>query len=141
MIKSFCGAFRFLSNFYPVKIEYEGITFPSVEHAYQAAKTLNVSERKKISELASAGKAKRAGKNLTLRPDWNDVRVEIMRHLVRKKFSYPDMKKLLICTGTEVLIEGNNWGDTFWGIDFRSSLGKNVLGKILMELRKEFAAK
>lgn len=132
MISEFQGDFRFLSNFWPCVIEFEGIKFSSVEHAYQAAKTLDIKERKRIAKLLTPGKAKRAGKELMLRPDWEEIKLSIMRELLIKKFSHRELMFRLKLTEGE-LIEGNNWGDTFWGIC--RGQGENHLGKLLMEIR------
>ena len=132
MISEFQGDFRFLSNFWPCVIEFEGIKFSSVEHAYQAAKTLDIKERKRIAKLLTPGKAKRAGKELMLRPDWEEIKLPIMRELLIKKFSHRELMFRLKLTEGE-LIEGNNWGDTFWGIC--RGKGENHLGKLLMEIR------
>ncbi len=142
MISRFYGRYRFLNNFYHAVIEYEGLTFPSVEHAYQAAKTLDHSIRKEFTHgYMSAGDAKRRGNSIDLRGDWLNVRVEIMRHLIRKKFKHEGLKRLLINTGDEQLIEGNYWHDEFWGVDVtrRPWRGENWLGRILMEVREEFS--
>lgn len=140
-ITRFYGLTRFLSNFYPVEIEYEGITYPSVEHAFQAAKTLNAEFRKQfLLQDISAGDAKRMGQKLELRKDWENVKIEVMRHLVRKKFTENEaLKHKLLGTGDETLSKGNYWQDTFWGVDLsvRPAKGQNHLGKILMEVRKE----
>ena len=87
MIKEFQGENRFLSNFHPCRIDWEGIIYPSVEHAYQASKTLDKNERLKIANLSTPGRAKRAGQKLEIRPDWEEVKVPIMESLVRQKFT------------------------------------------------------
>lgn len=132
MIPEFQGEFRFLSNFWPCVIEFEGIKFPSVEHAYQAAKTLDIKERQRIAKLFTPGKAKRAGKELKIRPDWEEIKIPIMRELLMKKFSHRELMFRLKKTEGE-LIEGNEWGDIFWGIC--RGQGENHLGKLLMEIR------
>ena len=134
MLSEFQGEFRFLSNFWPCKVEFEGIIFPSVEHAYQAAKTLDWEKRVEISLLSSPGEAKRAGKNLTLRPDWEEIKIPIMRELLIKKFSDRELLNRLRQTKSQELLEGNHWGDTFWGIC--RGQGENHLGKLLMEIRE-----
>src|SRR4051794_10492805 len=68
-IDSFQGEYRFLSNFWPAEVVYEGVTYPSVEHAYQAAKTLSIEERKRIASLPTPGEAKKEGQKLIKRPD------------------------------------------------------------------------
>src|SRR5579864_1848661 len=86
-ITSFTGEYRFLSNFWPCSITYEATDYPSVEHAFQAAKTLNQNERLLIRSLPSPAQAKRAGKKVVLRPDWEQTKVGIMRSLLHEKFS------------------------------------------------------
>ena len=133
-INCFDGEFGFLSNFCPSKIEFEGIVFPTVEHAFQAAKTLDLEERKRIAKLETAGKAKRAGRKVVLREDWEEIKVAIMFELCLEKFSQPIFKELLLATGNARLVEGNTWNDTFWGVC--NGIGKNNLGNILMEIRR-----
>lgn len=135
-IEQFIGDFRFLSNFFPVEVEYDGHVYKSVEHAYQAAKTLDDNIRKTIREAETASKAKKIGKNITLREDWNDVKIDIMESLLREKFSKQLFKQLLKNTGDAELIEGNTWGDDFWGV--YNNYGHNHLGKLLMKIRNEF---
>lgn len=113
----------------------DGLEYPSVEHAYQAAKTLNVYERDRIRKCRFPGLAKAAGKSVTLRYDWDSVRLSTMEHLVRQKFSAQPLRQQLFETGDAELIEGNTWGDTFWGV-FNGE-GENHLGKILMKVREE----
>ena len=138
MISEFQGEFRFLSNFWPCEVELEGIRFPSVEHAYQSAKTLDLKKRKQISEMTSPGEAKRAGNTLILRPDWEEIKIEVMRELLRQKFDitkHYDLWLELHMTKPEELVEGNWWEDTFWGVC--KGKGENHLGKLLMEIRYE----
>ena len=140
MITRFSGQYDFLSNFYPCKILYEGIEYPSTEHAYQAQKTLDNNIRKEIASLSTPGESKRAGRNLTIRKDWNEVRVGVMYELNLIKYSQSnDLKQKLLATGKVDLIEGNHWNDTFWGVC--KGKGKNMLGKILMSIRQLFQEK
>ena len=134
-INSFRGKFNFLSNFYSTPIPFEGLYFNSVESAFQAYKTLDHDERIRFTTL-SASQAKREGRKLELRHDWNEVKVKIMKALVSTKFKEPYLKKLLLDTKDLPLIEGNKWGDTFWGKC--NGKGRNELGVILMEVRAEF---
>ncbi|RIK69394.1 MAG: DUF1768 domain-containing protein [Planctomycetota bacterium] len=138
-IESFRGEYRFLSNFYPAEVVFEGITFPTCEHAYQAAKTLDSGERRSIAALATPSEAKRAGRELSLRADWDRVKLLVMEECVRDKFTRnPALRDRLLATGKARLIEGNVWGDTFWGVcDGR---GENHLGCILMKVRAELSA-
>lgn len=136
MIDSFSGKYRFLSNFWPCDIEYEGIKYPSTEHAFQAAKTLDVRTRQLMSKLPTPGKAKRYGKHIELRNDWEQVKIGVMREILQQKFSrHEDLEKLLLETGDQELVEGNTWGDKFWGVC--DGEGQNHLGKLLMEIRKD----
>jgi ribA/ribD-fused uncharacterized protein len=123
----------FLSNFYPVQIKMDNITFPSLEHAYQASKTLDKDERLMILFASTPGKAKRLGKEITIRPDWNKIKINVMKNLLEQKFSKPELKKMLMETRGEEIIEGNEWGDTFWGVC--NGKGSNILGKLLMDIR------
>jgi len=135
-ITSFSGNFYFLSNFYPVRIVYEFEEYPSVEHAYQAAKTLDKDYRILIAKAETAAKAKKIGMVVPLKENWEAEKIAVMRALLRSKFSNPKLKKLLLYTKSYKLVEGNWWGDTFWGVDMQGK-GSNWLGKLLMELREE----
>jgi len=136
-IDSFSAEYRFLSNFWPAVVEYEGITYPSVEHAYQAAKTLDRRERRRVAAIAEPGDAKRAGRALpNQRPDWEQVKLRVMEECVRYKFTrHAELRQRLLATGDAELIEGNTWNDRFWGVC--DGQGENHLGKILMKVRAE----
>lgn len=115
----------------------EPVRFPTVEHAYQAAKTLDLKARERIRLLPTAGKAKAAGKRLKLRDDWEEVKIGIMRGLLRQKFAPGTfLAGVLLETGERELIEVNTWGDRFWG-ECPRGVGENHLGKLLMEIRAE----
>lgn len=137
MIKEFQGKYRFLSNFWPVEVILDGKEYPSVEHAYQAAKTLDPKERERIRKLPSPGMAKRAGRRVTMWSAWNDFKLSVMKDLVRQKFKDSVLRRQLLDTGQEYLQEGNRWGDKFWGVDLRSGEGQNHMGRILMKVREE----
>lgn len=137
-IDTFDGKHAWLSNFYPAPVVLDRVfPCPSVEHAYQAAKTLRIGQRLKIIEAPSAAIAKRLGKTVIMRPDWDSVwKLPTMEDLVRQKFTFDQrLSNLLLETGSVDLIEGNWWGDTYWGVC--KGVGKNNLGKILMRVRKE----
>ncbi|GJQ27182.1 MAG: hypothetical protein HBSAPP02_22140 [Phycisphaerae bacterium] len=135
-IDSFSGEYRYLSNFWLAAVTYEGKRYPSVEHAYQAAKTLDVGERARIAGLATASEAKRAGRGLRVRVDWEQVKLGVMEQCVRDKFlNHADLGAKLLATGEAELVEGNDWGDRFWGVC--EGRGENHLGKILMKVRSE----
>ena len=104
----FRDEYAFLSNFYSSEIEHEGIVFPTVEHAFQAAKTLDIDERRKIAATLAPGSAKRLGRRVKLRSDWEQIKVGLMRDLLRIKFRDPDLAARLLATGSAELIEGNN---------------------------------
>lgn len=134
-ITSFRNEWGFLSNFFPSKIVYEGITYPTAEHAFQAAKTLDQDERKRIAALKTPAEAKAAGRRVTLRKDWNSVCLSVMKDIIAQKFAPETINaQRLSSTGELMLIEGNTWNDTFWGVC--NGKGENHLGKILMAQRK-----
>ena len=139
-IESFQGKWRFLSNFWPSPITFSGATWPTAEHVYQAAKTLDTFERAAIRLLATPGMAKKKGRYVVLRPNWEEVKVGIMATIIRLKFKQnPMLLEKLIATGKEMLIEGNRWHDNFWGDcdcpKCRSKAGQNLLGRLLMAER------
>jgi ribA/ribD-fused uncharacterized protein len=138
-IDSFENEFAFLSNFYPSKICYEGIEYPTVEHAFQAAKTFDFEQRVAIAAAPTPGKAKRMGRRVSLRQDWEEVKDSIMEELVRRKFKDKHLALLLWSTGEKELIEGNWWNDTYWGVC--NGVGRNQLGKTLMKIREEIKIK
>ena len=125
VIDKFDGTeYGFLSNFYSSPIQYEGIVYPTVEHMFQALKALDIETRKKIANAATPGQAKRLGRSVALREDWEEVKVDVMRTALQLKFSDPTLRAKLIATGDAELIEGNTWNDRFWGV-CRGS-GKNM---------------
>lgn len=134
-INSFRGEYRFLSNFYPARTVYEGIEFSTAEHAYQAAKTTDLRWKRLIATLETPAEAKRMGREVPLRSDWEETKIDIMRNIIRAKFSDTGLMDKLRTTGDAELVEGNNWQDFFWGIC--NGKGQNWLGKILMETRDE----
>ena len=136
MIDSFKGEHVFLSNFSPSVIEVEDKLYPTVEHAYQAFKMTTEEDHEKVRLTNTAGQAKKLGRNLPIRDDWDQVKIEIMEKLLRLKFAKRDLKQKLLDTGDQELVEGNYWGDTFWGVC--KGKGTNHLGKLLMKLRREY---
>lgn len=138
VIGEFFGEYRFLSNFASSPIVWKDVTWPTVEHAYQAAKSLDPDVHERIRQLATPGAAKRAGKVIALRPDWEVVKVSIMLELVWLKFTQnPHLADKLLATGDAFLEEGNTWNDRFWGVcPPQSGRGENYLGWILMEVRE-----
>lgn len=135
-IDRFAGEYRFLSNFYPATVVYEGLTYPDSEHAYQSAKTLDMNQRRRIAALPTPAEAKHAGEALQYRPDWPQVKYQVMLDCVRDKFNRnPNLRDKLLATGDAYLEEGNTWGDQIWGV--YQGKGTNWLGKILMQVRAE----
>ena len=136
MIRSFTESNFYLSNFYePAVVLYEGEEYPTTEHAFQAAKTLDVRERQEIQEAPTPGRAKKLGRKATLRFDWDEIKIDVMLDLVRQKFQNWGLQQKLLSTGDVHLEEGNTWGDEFWGTC--DGKGHNHLGKILMRVRDE----
>lgn len=138
-IDRFRGTHRFLSNTYLVPVTYNGYTYPSAEHAFQATKTVTVKDHQRIADATSPHLAKRLGSRVKLRPDWNLVRDTIMADILVIKFTAPQLHKALQRTAPAELIEGNYWHDNYWGdctcSDCASTPGLNTLGRILMQLR------
>ena len=133
-IDRFMNEFDFLSNFYRAPLMYKGIAYPTSEHAYQAAKSLNENTQMNISILGTPAQAKHYGRTVALQPDWEEVKLEIMAEIVHAKFMQnPSLKEKLAATEDVYLEEGNTWGDTYWGVC--NGRGENHLGKTLMELR------
>jgi len=143
-IDSFSGAYRFLSNFYPCRpglIWLHGSLvgkfdrwFSTTEHAFQASKSLHPEDWEAIWRCNTPGEAKRLGRTLALRSDWDSVKQEVMFHLLRQKFSRRSpLRAALLRTGDAELIEGNNWGDVYWGVC--DGVGENHLGRLLMLVR------
>lgn len=134
VIASFRGKYRFLSNFYPSVVVLDSEMYTTVEHAFQAAKTEDLQDRKRIRNSRKPSDAKELGRNVKLQADWETTKRSIMEDLVRQKFQDEKLRDQLLATGNAVLIEGNDWGDRFWGVD---GDGLNHLGIILMKVRQE----
>lgn len=133
MIDKFADEYEFLSNMYQIPVTYLDVTYNNSESAYQAQK--NPAERNKFVGITGYT-AKKLGRKIIMKPDWDTIKLSIMRDIVTAKFSQnPELKEKLLATGNAVLIEGNHWHDTFWGIC--NGVGSNHLGKILMQARKD----
>lgn len=137
MINKFFGKYRFLSNFYRCEVKYGEIIYPTVEHAYQAAKFVNPLDCLKILAKEKPGEAKREAWKMKakVRRDWDSIKIEVMRELLEQKFAKEPFKTWLKRTGNRQLIEGNTWNDVFWGVC--NGKGENNLGKLLMEIRNK----
>lgn len=150
-ITAFKGNYDFLSNFHPATVEMDGVEYPTVEHAFQAAKFLPemvwskvqgkpLLWREKIRQAPTPSEAKRFGRRGPLREGWDDMRVEVMLELVRWKFgAHEELQGKLLATGERELMEGNTWDDTFWGCVKVGErwVGENWLGLLLMQVRAE----
>ena len=134
-ISSFKGEYAWLSNMQRIQPFWYGyLKFDSVECFYVAMKTTDIVERAKISKMKPY-EAKKYGRALNLRGDWDEIKLGVMKWGLKKKFSQPKFKDLLLATGNQELIEGNTWGDSFWGVC--NGIGENHLGKLLMEIREQ----
>jgi ribA/ribD-fused uncharacterized protein len=138
-IKQFKGRYSFLSNFWycPIYVEEDTITYRTVEHAYQAAKCVYTRDKVAILACEKPGEAKRMGRNVEIVSGWEDMKLDVMLRLLRIKFAIPYLRKSLLATGDFKLIEGNYWGDTFWGVDLKTGKGENHLGELLMLVRND----
>ncbi len=148
MIDQFKGIYRFLSNFYYLSngIVYDNIYYPTVEHFFQAMKTLIRWERVQISLARSPGIAKRMASRkgymtptglfkIVLRPDWEDIKIRVMAYALAEKFRNNPLRQKLIDTHPQELVEGNYWNDKVWGFCLKTNEGQNLLGLLLMEVR------
>lgn len=135
-IIQFQGEYRFLSNFWPCKVSFGVFDFPSVENAYQALKCKSQSEMYQFTGI-TAGQAKRLGRKVEIIECWDTIKVDVMHFLLEKKFfNNAELAKKLKATGNRELVEGNTWGDCFWGVDLLEGSGENNLGKLLMKVRE-----
>lgn len=141
MIDRFDGGYQFLSNFYEGRsFLYEGVLYSSAEAAYQSQKTTDMFLRLTISKMSPKA-SKKAGRKLEIRPDWEDIKYDVMTGILREKFRDKRLRTLLMETGSDLLVEGNTWHDNTWGIcscdKCKGKPGQNRLGIILMDIRKE----
>jgi len=142
IIDNFTGNWGFLSNFSPDKVDFHFETYPTSEHLYQALKTFDLEEREVIRNALTPGKAKRMGRKVKIRSNWEMIKNDYMYGIILLKFKQnEDIKKKLLSTLGYRLIEGNTWHDNYWG-DCRckkceNKVGKNMLGKVLMTIRSE----
>lgn len=127
-----------MSNFVQCKVILDGLEFASTEHAYVAAKTLDLDKRLEISLVETAGQVKRLGRKIKLREDWESVKDDVMLDLLIQKFAQEPFKSQLLATGDAYLEETNHWGDTYWGVC--EGVGYNTLGWLLMKVREDLQA-
>ncbi len=138
MITEFQDKYRWLSNFAYVKINLDGIEYPSVEHAYMSAKSTNP-EWKRICSNSdnSPGYIKKSSRVVTLVSNWEEIKLDVMQECIRQKFSQEPFRTQLLATGNMHLQEGNRWNDKFWGVCLKTNQGLNHLGKIIMQVRED----
>ena len=140
IINGFFGEYRWLSNFHPCNIEFDGFIYPSTEHAYMAMKTFNLEEREKIRSNNNPSFARKYGQTISLRQDWETVKIECMRFCLEQKFKKgTELGDKLIATGNAMVVEGNWWCCNFWGscvCDRCGNKGQNNLGKLLTQIRE-----
>lgn len=137
-IYGFFGPFRFLSNFHVVQIPYKGLVYPSTEAAYMSGKTDNLLTKTALANSKTPSDAKRIGRALELREDWNDIRIQVMEEVNLIKYTQDtleskQLREMLLVTNPCTLVEANWWNDTFWGEC--NGVGENNLGKTLMRIR------
>ena len=137
----FGGGYHPFSNFYPAPVEFEGLIYSTGEGAFQAAKTLEIENRKSFQNIPP-GVAKKMGRRLKLRKDWEEVKYKVMVEILKSKFSNGELQKILLDTGDRYIIENTSrWHDNIWGnceCEMSNYIeGQNLLGKALMEVRCE----
>ena len=137
MITEFQGQYRWLSNFAASVIKYQGGIYRSVEHAYQSAKSDDPGWKLLCLTTDKPGDVKRASREITPKEGWDEIKVEVMRDLLEKKYAKPFYRSLLMSTDDMEIQEGNWWGDKFWGVCLKTGEGENRLGKMIMEIRKQ----
>ncbi|WP_051407386.1 SLOG family protein [Nocardia sp. CNY236] len=141
-IEEFRDEHWYLSNYGPGAASYDQVPYPTAEHAFAAAKSLDKNHRAKVEAAPSPAAAKALGRSVELRPDWEHVKVPVMLEILKSKFTRTaEIQDSLVGTGDRLLIEGNTWGDDFWGRyrrpGLRTRVGRNMLGKTLMQVRRE----
>lgn len=147
LIGGFFEQYRFLSNFHECEVWWDGLIWPSSEHAYMASKcesyyqgfdkcpTYDEEKYEYICQM-SCSEVKKWGRTVKLRDDWEKIKLDMMFQICESKFTTnKDLKQKLLATGDKELIEYNSWGDQFWGYDVDKQKGRNELGKVLMKIR------
>lgn len=140
-IKSFVGEYRWLSNFAPVNVKIGENIFRSVEHAYQSEKSQEKNWKTCCLCIDRPGKIKKMSRKIKLSSDWEEKKIKVMKECLEQKYEQEPYKTLLIKTYPMIIEEGNYWNDIFWGIDLRTNKGKNILGKLIMNIRKRLILK
>ena len=137
MIDIFRGETKWLSNFEICEVYYDGDKYTSAEAAFQAAKCKDKKERIPFFTMTPA-EARKTGRKVKLREDWESIKDNVMYEICKDKFTRNEhLKQKLLSTRNQELIEGNTWGDIYWGAC--NGKGQNKLGKILMKIREELS--
>ena len=136
-IQSFRGEHFFLSNFFPSRICIDGKWYGTNEHWYQASKAESEADHERVRLAPTAAVAKKIGRSIKIRSDWDQIKDGVMRRGLSAKFAVPELRERLLATGDAELIELNTWHDEIWGIDIKTGKGENRLGKMLMQIREE----
>lgn len=134
-IDRFRGEHAFLSNFHRHPFRWRGHVFATAEHGFQSAKSRNERERQRIRAASSPGEAKRLGRRADLRCEWERIKDDVMHSVLQAKFAVPELRDALLATGDAELVEGNTWGDAYWGVC--GGRGRNQLGRTLMRIRDD----
>ena len=134
-IDRFRGDYSFLSNFHRAPFDWRGKTYETAEACFQAAKTRDSKEAERIRTAPSPAESKRLGRRVELRADWERVKDDVMHSILKAKFAVPELRDALLATGDAELVEGNTWGDVYWGVC--GGRGKNQLGRTLMRIRDD----
>lgn len=136
-ICGFFGDYRWCSNYHIATVHFEGVDYKSTEHAYHAAKCVDPEQKVEFRNYnMTCGQSKAFGRIVKLRPDWEQVKFDVMLQLTVDKYTrHPRLRELLLATGNRYIEETNNWGDLTWGVDARTGKGENRLGEILMRVR------
>ena len=140
IVKEFRNKYHFLSNFFPVKIIIDGLEYNSTEHYFQSMKFTDPKIREKIRNTRTPSIAKKLAKKFRKRKDWFEISLHVMERALRVKFDILELREKLIETDEMHLQEGNQWDDTYWGVDLNTGKGENHLGRLLMKIRSEINA-
>ena len=136
-INGFFNQYEFLSNFHPAPVEFEGVIYPTVENAYQAAKSRDPKTRERFVNI-TPGQAKKLGQEIEIREDWEAVKLGVMFILLFEKIDeHEDLLEKLVETGNAHLEETNTWDDKYWRVC--DGVGENHLGILLMTVRGAIA--
>jgi len=134
-ISDFRGPYKWLSNFGASEFRIGIKRYETNEHYYQAEKALDEAEHEHVRTAGTPGRAKRRGQKVKLREDWEQIKLSVMEEGLRRKFLIPELREKLMATGHQHLMEGNDWGDSYWGVC--DGEGLNHLGRLLMDIREE----